>query len=94
MFTVTQYTVDKIKDPFKILVGDRYEFLMELEVDEEDELYQEEGVSLRVIYAVEENKSSVLKYEFFVGGSGKYLDFNMEDEELVMIETFCAEHME
>lgn len=93
MFTVAQYKVDKVNDPFKILIGDRYEFMMELEVDEEDELYQEEGVSLRVIYAVEENKSRVLKYEFFIGSSQQYLDFNMEDEELSMIETFCAEHM-
>jgi len=93
MFTVAQFTVDKISDPFKILNGERYEFLLELEVEEDDELYHEEGVSLRVVYAVEESKSSVLKYEFLISATGKYLDFNMEDDELLMIEAFCAEHM-
>ncbi len=54
MFDITEYSVELMKDPFGILTGKRYEFLLDLDVPEDDELHHEEGVSLRVIYVVEE----------------------------------------
>ena len=36
---ITEYTVEQIKDPTGILAGRRYEFLLNIEVPEEDELY-------------------------------------------------------
>lgn len=92
MFTITGYSVEWIKDPFGILPGKRYEFNLELEVDEEDELYSEQGLALRVIYAVEEDASRIAKYEFLEKATGKYLEFDMEDDEREAVEAFCKEH--
>ncbi|MGO4370907.1 DUF6509 family protein, partial [Paenibacillus sp. MCAF20] len=39
MFEVTEYSMELLKDPFGILTGQRYEFVLDLNIDEEDELY-------------------------------------------------------
>ncbi|MHA6482951.1 DUF6509 family protein [Paenibacillus sp. strain BS8-2] len=94
MFEITEYTVEQIKDPYGIIAGERYEFVLDLEVDEEDELYQEEGVRLRVVYAKEGDSSRIVKYEFLIAASGKYLDMEMEEDEEQAIFAFCKEALE
>ncbi len=92
MFAITAYTVELIKDQFGILTGRRYEFMLELEVPEEDELYSENGISLRVIYKEDDGQTAIVKYEFIESSSNKYLDFELEDEEALLIDAFCKEH--
>jgi hypothetical protein len=92
MFTITGYSVEWIKDPFGILPGKRYEFNLDLEVEEDDELYTDKGLSLRVIYGVEESREGIVKYEFLEKATGKYLEFDMEDDEREEVEVFCKEH--
>ncbi|AZN41872.1 DUF6509 family protein [Paenibacillus albus] len=92
MITITEFEVDKIKDPFGIVVGDRYEFRLDLDIEEDDELYTESGVYIRVIFRVDGEQSSVVKYELHERGSGRYLDFDLEEEEEQLIESFCREH--
>ncbi|CAM4211081.1 DUF6509 family protein [Paenibacillus alkaliterrae] len=94
MFTVREYSVDLMKDPFGILTGSRYEFMLDLDVAEDDELYQEEGVSLRVIYVVEEEASRIAKYEFLTTSSNKYIDFELEEDEEKMVLAFCKEQVQ
>jgi hypothetical protein len=94
MFAITEYTVEQIKDPYKIIEGERYEFVMDLEVDEEDELYQEEGVRLRVVYAKEGDNARIAKYEFLIAASGKYLDMEMEEDEEKAVFEFCKGALE
>lgn len=93
MFEITEYSVELMKDPFGILSGTRYEFILDLAVDEEDELHHEDGVSLRVIYVVEEESRRIAKYEFLTTTSNKYLDFEMDEEEEQQILAFCGEHV-
>ncbi|MFK7696583.1 DUF6509 family protein [Paenibacillus sp. HJGM_3] len=92
MFTITEYTVEQVLDPFGILTGQRYEFMLELEVPDEDELYSENGVALRVIYSVSEAESKIVKYEFLEKSTNKYVDFELEADERTVVETFCREH--
>ncbi|MDF2926483.1 MAG: pullulanase [Paenibacillaceae bacterium] len=92
MFEISSYSVEWIKDPFGIIAGKRYELLLDIEVDEDDEMYSEQGVSLRVIFKVEDEAQSLVRYEFLERGTGKYLDFEMEPEELIQIDAFCREH--
>ncbi|OPH57175.1 pullulanase [Paenibacillus ferrarius] len=94
MFTITSYTVELVKDPFQILTGQRYEFLIDIEVEEDDELYSESGLYIRVIYNVEEAKSGLLKYEIYEKTTQLYLDFELEDEEIASVEAFCKEHVQ
>ncbi|REE80149.1 hypothetical protein A8990_122103 [Paenibacillus taihuensis] len=92
MITITEFSVDKIRDPFGIVAGDRYEFRLELDIEEDDELYSESGVYVRVIFRVDGEESRMVKYELHERGSDRYLDFDLEEEEEKQIEAFCREH--
>jgi len=93
MIEISAYSAELIKDPFGILPGTRYEFFLDLDVEEDDELFSEQGVSVRVVYGVEESRSGIVKYELLERSTEKYLDFELEAEELEAIETFCREHL-
>ncbi|TDF93882.1 pullulanase [Paenibacillus piri] len=91
--TITAYSVEQVKDPFAILPGERYEFKLDIEVPEDDELYSEQGLYVRVIYRVEEGRTGVVKYEIFERETEHYLDFDLEEEEEALIDGFCKEHL-
>lgn len=93
MLTITNYTVKLIKDPFKILTGERYEFILEIDVPEDDELYLENGLNARVIYTVDETRTGIVKYELLERTSEKYVEFDLEEDELELLATFCKEHL-
>jgi len=93
MFEIREYTIERMKDPFGILSGERYELLLELEVDEEDELYSEEGVRLRVVYMKDDEASRIVKYEFLNAARGSYIDMEMTEEEEQFIDAFCKEQV-
>ena len=63
MITITEYSVEKLVDPFGILTGNRYEYLLDIEVEEDDELYTEGGLSIRLIYVIDGEKQSIGKYD-------------------------------
>lgn len=89
---ITEYTVEKIKDPTGILIGDRYEFFLDLDVDEEDDLSLEENIQLKVLFFFEEDESKILNYHFYNSITDKYLDFALEDDEFEDVLTFCKAH--
>jgi hypothetical protein len=91
MFEITAYTVESVPDKFGIITGKRYEFMLEIEVSEEDELYSEDGLFLRVIYKEDEGRTGIVKYEFIERSTSKYLDFELDDEETAFVESFCKE---
>jgi hypothetical protein len=93
VLTFTSYTVDNLRDPFGILSGKRYEFMINLDVPEEDELYEENGVSARVIFKVEEEKSAIVSYDLLETTTGRVLDFDMEEDEEAALALFCTEHL-
>ncbi|MED4602745.1 DUF6509 family protein [Paenibacillus validus] len=93
MLTVTGYEVELVKDPYGILAGKRYEFVLDIEVPEDDELYSEQGLYIRVIYKVEEDSSGIVKYEIFERTTERYLEFEMEDDEIALVDAFCKEHL-
>ncbi|MDQ0060043.1 DUF6509 family protein [Paenibacillus harenae] len=94
MFEVTEYSVEVMKDPFGILTGQRYEFMLDLDIDEEDELYSQEGISLRVIYVVDGEQSRIAKYEFLTRSSNSYVDFELEEDEHAWVLAYCKECLE
>lgn len=89
LLTISSYTVELIKDPFGILSGKRYEFMLDMEVEEDDELYSENGLYVRALYLVDVDKSELLKYELFEKNTEKYQDFDLEDDEVAIIAAFC-----
>jgi hypothetical protein len=93
MLIIAGYSVELIKDPFGILAGERYEFLLDIEVPEDDELYSENGVYVRVIYLVEESQIGIIKHEIFERKTEQYLEFELEDDEKEAVAVFCKEHL-
>lgn len=88
------HEAEKLKDPTGIIEGDRYEFFLDLEIDEEDELYSEQGVYLKVIFAVEENGHRIAQYQFLEEGTNNALNFEMEEEEEQAVLAYCGEHFQ
>ncbi|MEH7116822.1 DUF6509 family protein [Neobacillus vireti] len=89
---ITGYEVEKLEDPFGLLSGERYEFFLELEVDEDDELYSEKGVGLKCIYVHEENGDKLTSYHFFERGTDQVLDFELEEDEEELVLSYCKLH--
>ncbi|CAH2714340.1 hypothetical protein BACCIP111895_01503 [Neobacillus rhizosphaerae] len=91
---ITNHLVEKLEDPFGLLSGDRYEFFLELDVDEEDELYSDKGVGIKIIFVSDENGQRISQYHFFEKGTEKVLDFALEEVEEELVLNFCKEHLE
>lgn len=90
---ITDYVFHKINDPTGIMVGDRYEFLLNVEVDEDDELYTEGGLELRVIIAAEEAGARIAHYNFIDKQTRGALEFGLEDEEEEEILAYCSKKL-
>lgn len=90
---ITSHTVEKLNDPTGILVGDRYEFILQIEVPEDDDLYSENGTYLKAIIAVVDDAVKVAQYQFFEKNSNEYIDLELEDDEIELITEYCKEHM-
>lgn len=88
---ITQFSVEEILDPTNIIEGKRYEFILDVEIDEEDELYHEAGIEIRVLLGEKDGEPFILNYFIMEKAEGEYLDFALEDDELAMILAFCQE---
>ncbi|WP_307310803.1 DUF6509 family protein [Neobacillus driksii] len=91
---ITGHTVEKLVDPFGLLSGDRYEFFLEIEVDEEDELYTEKGVGIKVLLVIDEKGTRISHYHLYERGSEKVLDFALEEDEELTVFNYCKENID
>ncbi|MBE1554437.1 DUF6509 family protein [Sporosarcina limicola] len=91
---ITEHSVDKMNDPTGILTGERYEFRLYLALDEEDDLYAEGGTGLRVILAIDEEQEQerIVSYNFFDRATEKIMDFELEEDEKVIVLDYCKTH--
>ncbi|MBB4824212.1 hypothetical protein HNO89_001434 [Sporosarcina luteola] len=90
---IMEYTCEGLVDPTGILSGTRYEFHLYLKLDPEDELFEEKGTGLRVIFKVDGEEERIASYHFFERATGNVLDFELDDEEYAEIEQFCKLHL-
>ncbi len=90
---ITDHTVEKLKDPFGLLPGDRYEFLINIEVSEDDELYSENGVYIRLIFVINNEIEKITQYNFIEKETNQHLDFEFEEEEEKMIFNYCKDNL-
>lgn len=91
---IMEYTVEKLQDPTGILEGDRYEFFLTIEMPEEDELFEEKGLQLKVLFSPEGDQGKLLLYHFYNSIENKYLDFELEEDEENMVREFCSAHFQ
>ncbi|MBD8038598.1 pullulanase [Solibacillus sp. A46] len=90
---ITQFSVEEILDPTNIIEGKRYEFLLDVEVDEEDELYSAAGLEIRVIVGVIEENVRIVNYFIMDKANNEFLDFALEEDEEAEILGFCKEEL-
>ncbi|PEJ58292.1 MULTISPECIES: DUF6509 family protein [unclassified Bacillus (in: firmicutes)] len=93
MLTIAEYTVEEIKDPFGIIEGERYEFILYIDVPEDDELYNEKGIYIKALFGVNGEESRLIKYDLFEVESNSYLDFDLEEDEEKEVFEFCKSHL-
>ncbi|CAM3909024.1 DUF6509 domain-containing protein [Cohnella lubricantis] len=93
MLNIREYTAELVKDPFGILAGKRYEFVLDLDIEEDDELYSANGVAIRVIFKVDGEQAGIVRYDLIERGTGKPLDLDLEPEEEEALAAFCKEHL-
>lgn len=91
---IIEYSMIELIDPTGILQGNRYEFRIYVNFDEEDELYHDKGTGIRVIYAVNEGKGKVASYHLFERSTEKIIEFDLDDDEIVQLAAFCEEQLE
>lgn len=93
MLTVQSYIVEYIKDPFGIISGQRYEFMVHLDIAEDDELYVDGGVSARTIVKVENEVVSIVTYDLMSTTTHQILEFDLEEDEEAELLQFCKDHL-
>ncbi|WP_342526960.1 DUF6509 family protein [Chryseomicrobium sp. FSL W7-1435] len=90
---IESFEVEQLQDPTGIVEGDRYEFLIGLAYDEEDELFEEtESIDVRIIFADDAKGQRIVQAHFIDRATAKVLDFEFEEEELQLLQLFCQEH--
>ncbi|MDO7908048.1 DUF6509 family protein [Paenibacillus sp. JX-17] len=93
MISFTTCEVELVRDAFGILSGQRYEFIIQTEVEEDDELFNDNGIVVRAIYVVDTDREGLVKYDLNEKTTGTYLDFDLEEEEEQALEAYCREHL-
>lgn len=90
---ITNFGFNQLKDPTGIIVGERYEFLLDVEVEEDDELFTEGGLELRVILAVEGDDARIAHYNFADKLTREVLEFGLEEDEEAEVLAFCKDKL-
>ncbi|MBN6885716.1 DUF6509 family protein [Cytobacillus horneckiae] len=94
LLNISSFTIEEIKDPTGILTGKRYEYFLDIDVDEEDELYSDQGIRLRVLYYKGTEDEKILNYYFQENNTDKIFDFALDEEEEIVVTKFCKEHLD
>jgi hypothetical protein len=90
---ITGHTVELLEDPFGLLTGSRYEYFLNIEVDEDDELFTEKGLLLKVLFLDNGDEKRILQSYFIEQETEKVLDFELEDDEIVQVKSYCEENL-
>ena len=90
---ITQYSVDEILEPTNIIEGKRFEFLLDIEVDEDDELYSEAGLEIRAIVGLINEEVRIMNYFIIDKSNNESLEFALEEDEEAMVLAICQEEL-
>ncbi|WP_088006698.1 DUF6509 family protein [Indiicoccus explosivorum] len=91
---IINHEVTELKDPTGIMPDRRFEWLLDVEVEEEDELYTEKGLVLRVILAQGNDGMRIVQHFFLEKESEQVLDFAMDDEEEQQVLDYCRANLD
>lgn len=91
---IINFTMEELVDPTGIIQGKRYEFLLDVEVDEEDELYSEAGTQIRLLIGDEGEGPFIINYFIMDKKDEHYIELALEEEEEQYLLAFCKEQLE
>lgn len=91
---IINFTMEELVDPTGIIQGKRYEFLVDVEVDEEDELYSEAGTQIRLLIGDEGEGPFIINYFIMDKKDEHYIELALEEEEEQYLLAFCKEQLE
>lgn len=89
---INEFIVEQLLDPTGVIQGDRYEFRLYITLEEDDELYTEAGIGIRAIFAVDDQGERVVVAHFFERETDAFIDFELDEDELLEVEQFCKLH--
>ncbi|WP_313235135.1 DUF6509 family protein [Sporosarcina ureae] len=89
---IINHKAQELVDPTGIIDGQRFEFLLTVKFDEEDELYNEEGTGLRMLYSAKDGQRKMLTYQFYELATESPFDVEWDEEEQTSAEQYCMEH--
>jgi hypothetical protein len=90
---ITGRTIEQIEDPFGILSGNRYEIFLHIEVPEDDELYSEKGLKVKVLMVEDEKGYHISHYHIIENTTEKVLDFELEEDEEQLVKDTSIEEI-
>ncbi|MFC5559327.1 DUF6509 family protein [Ureibacillus thermophilus] len=91
---IINFKMEELVDPTGIIQGKRYEFLVDVEVDEEDELYSEAGTQIRLLIGDEGEGPFIINYFIMDKKDEHYIELALEEEEEQYLLAFCKEQLE
>ena len=93
MMEITGHTIEQIEDPFGILSGNRYEIFIHIEVPEDDELYSEKGLKIKVLLIEDETGYHISHYHIIENATEKVLDFELDEDEEELVKAYSIEEV-
>lgn len=90
---ITNHSVDRLEDPFGILSGERYEFFIDISVPEDDELFSEKGLKVKVLFIADEKGVRISHYHIIENESEEVLDFDLDEDEEQMLFNYCKDQL-
>lgn len=88
---ITSHSVERLEDPFGILSGERYEFYIGISVPEDDELFSEKGLKVKVLFIVDEKGERISHYHIIENETEEVLDFDLDEDEEQMLFDYCKD---
>lgn len=90
---ILNFEIEEWVDPTGIIQGKRFECLLDVEVDEEDELYSEAGTQIRLFIGDDGEGLYIINYFIIDKKDGQYIELALEEEEEQQLLNFCREQI-
>ncbi|EUJ40181.1 DUF6509 family protein [Brochothrix campestris] len=84
------HTMDLLFDPTGIIEGERFEFFINFTVDEDDELYEANGLELRVLIGKKDENIRLITYHIRSIAKDTQIDIALDEDEEAEILAYCS----
>lgn len=91
---ISSHSIERLEDPFGILSGERYEFYIHINVSEDDELFSDRGLKVKVLFIRDEKGDRISHYHIIENETEKVLDFNLDEDEEQQLFHYCKDQLE